>query len=117
MIPAAIKNESEKLIKELNEHNYRYYVLDAPVISDEEYDRLFRRLTELEEQYDHVLPDSPTQRVGAPPLDKFEKVKHTEPMLSLDNAFSHDEVREFDLRVQSFLTSDEDVEYTVGQKY
>jgi len=58
-IPADIKKEIEKLIKELNEHNYRYYVLDAPVISDEEYDRMFRRLKELEEQYRYVLPDSP----------------------------------------------------------
>ncbi|HEX9020844.1 MAG TPA: NAD-dependent DNA ligase LigA, partial [Nitrospirota bacterium] len=97
-IPSDIKKEIEKLIKEINEHNYRYYVLDAPVISDEEYDRLFRRLKELEEKYGYVLPDSPTQRVGAPPLEKFEKVRHTEPMLSLDNAFTHDEVREFDQR-------------------
>src|SRR3990172_1083505 len=116
-IPENVQREIEKLVKDINEHNYRYYVLDAPVISDEEYDRLFRRLMELEEQYDHVLPDSPTQRVGAPPLDKFEKVKHTEPMLSLDNAFSHDEVREFDLRVKRFLKSDEEVEYTVEPKY
>ena len=116
-IPTGIKKEIEKLVKDINEHNYCYYVLDAPVISDEEYDRLFRRLTGLEGQYNLILPDSPTQRVGAPPLDKFEKVKHTEPMLSLDNAFSHDEVREFDLRVKRFLKSDEDVEYTVEPKY
>ena len=100
------KKEIEKLVKEINEHNYRYHVLDAPVISDEEYDRLFRRLQELEEQYNHVLPDSPTKRVGAPPLEKFQKVRHAEPMLSLDNAFSHDEVREFDQRVKRFLKSD-----------
>jgi len=116
-IPDDIKQEIEKLVKEINEHNYRYYVLDAPVISDEEYDRMFRRLKELEEKYGYVLPDSPTQRIGAPPLDKFEKVKHTEPMLSLDNAFSHDEVREFDQRVKRFLKSDKDVEYTVEPKY
>src|SRR3990172_1731677 len=112
-----IKQEIEKLIKGINEHNYRYYVLDAPVISDEEYDRMFRRLKELEEKHHYVLPDSPTQRVGAPPLDKFEKVKHTEPMLSLDNAFSHDEVREFDQRVKRFLKSDKEIEYTVEPKY
>jgi len=108
-IPSYIKKEMDKLVKELNEHNYRYYVLDAPVISDEEYDRMFRRLKELEEQYRYVLPDSPTQRVGAPPLDKFEKVRHTEPMLSLDNAFSHDEVREFDQRVKRFLKTDKEI--------
>jgi DNA ligase (NAD+) len=116
-IPSNSKKEIEKLIREINEHNYRYYVLDAPVISDEEYDRMFRRLKELEEKYDYVLPDSPTKRVGAPPLEKFEKVKHTEPMLSLDNAFSHDEVREFDQRAKRFLKSDEEIEYTVEPKY
>ncbi len=116
-IPADAKKEIEKLAKEINEHNYRYYVLDAPVISDEEYDRLFRRLKELEEQHHYVLPDSPTQRVGAPPLEKFEKVRHQEPMLSLDNAFSHDEVREFDQRVKRFLKSDSEIEYTVEPKY
>ncbi len=99
-ITADIKKEIGKLAKEINEHNYRYYVLDAPLIADEEYDRMFRRLKELEEKYNYVLPDSPTKRVGAPPLDKFEKVKHAEPMLSLDNAFSHDEVREFDQRAK-----------------
>ena len=116
-LTANIKKEIEKLVKEINEHNYRYHVLDAPVISDEEYDRLFRRLKELEEQYNHVLPDSPTKRVGAPPLEKFQKVRHTEPMLSLDNAFSHDEVREFDQRVKRFLKSEQEVEYTVEPKY
>ncbi|MCK9418018.1 MAG: NAD-dependent DNA ligase LigA [Nitrospirae bacterium] len=112
-----IKKEIKNLVKEVNEYNYRYHVLDAPVISDAEYDKLFRQLKELEEQYAYVLPDSPTQRVGAPPLDKFEKVKHAEPMLSLGNAFSYDEVREFDLRVKRFLKSDDVVEYTVEPKY
>jgi DNA ligase (NAD+) len=116
-ITPEIKKESEKLVKEINEHNYRYYVLDAPVIADQEYDRMFRRLQKLEEKYNYILPDSPTRRVGAPPLDKFEKVKHTEPMLSLDNAFSHDEVREFDQRAKRFLKSDEEIEYTVEPKY
>ncbi len=92
-IPEGVRKEIQKLAKDLNYHCYRYYVLDAPEISDEEYDRRYRRLKGLEEQYGYVLPDSPTQRVGAPPLDKFEKVRHTEPMLSLDNAFTHDEVR------------------------
>jgi DNA ligase (NAD+) len=116
-IPDNIKKEIERLVKELNEHNYRYYVLDAPVIADAEYDNLFRRLQEFEEKYNYVPPDSPTQRVGAPPLDKFEKVRHAEPMLSLDNAFSHDEVREFDQRVKRFLKSDQEVEFTVEPKY
>ncbi len=116
-IPENIEQEIKKLVKDLNYHCYRYYVLDSPVISDDEYDKNYRHLKELEEQYNFVLPDSPTQRVGAPPLDKFEKVKHTEPMLSLDNAFSHDEVREFDERVKRFLKTDKEVEYTVEPKY
>jgi DNA ligase (NAD+) len=116
-VPKNIKHEIEKLVKELNFHCYRYYILDSPVISDEEYDRLYRHLKDLEEKYKYILPDSPTQRVGAPPLDKFEKIKHTEPMLSLDNAFSVDEVKEFDERVKRFLKSDEKVEYTVEPKY
>ena len=116
-ISEEIKKEIERLVKDLNDHSYRYYVLDRPVISDSEYDRLYRRLKDLEEKYHLVLPDSPTQRVGAPPLEKFEKVKHTEPMLSLDNAFSYDEVREFDKRVKKLLGAIEDIEYTVEPKY
>jgi DNA ligase (NAD+) len=116
-IPDNIKQEIEKLVKDLNYHCYRYYVLDSPVISDEEYDQLYHRLKELEERYNYILPDSPTQRIGAPPLDKFEKVKHTEPMLSLDNAFSYDKVKEFEKRVKRFLSSEEAIEYTVEPKY
>ncbi len=116
-IPDRIEKEIQKLVKDLNYHCYRYYVLDAPVISDEEYDKSYRHLKELEERHHYVLPDSPTQRVGAPALDKFEKVQHTEPMLSLDNAFSHDEVREFDQRVKKFLKSASEIEYTVEPKY
>jgi DNA ligase (NAD+) len=115
-LPSAIKHEIEKLVKDLNEHNYRYHVLDAPVISDSEYDRLFRRLKDLEEQHGYVLPDSPTRRVGATPLEKFGKVKHAEAMLSLDNAFSHDEVREFDQRAKKILGADKELEYTVEPK-
>jgi DNA ligase (NAD+) len=116
-IPAEIRHEMEKLVKDLNYHNYRYYVLDSPVISDAEYDKLFLRLKELEESSHYVLPDSPTLRVGAPPLEKFAKVKHKEPMLSLDNAFSYDEVREFDSRIKRYLATEEEIEYTVEPKY
>jgi len=111
------KEEIRELVRELNYHNYRYYVLDDPVIPDDEYDRLFRRLKELETEYGYVLPDSPTLRVGAPPLDRFEKVRHKEPMLSLDNAFSYDELREFDARLKRYLKSSENIEYTVEPKY
>ncbi len=69
LITSETKKAIEKLVKEINEHNYRYHVLDAPVISDAEYDRMFRRLKELEEKYQYNLPDSPTRRVGAPPLE------------------------------------------------
>lgn len=116
-VPGKIKKEIETLTRDLNEHSYRYHVLDAPVISDELYDRLYRRLHELEEKYRYVLPDSPTLRVGAPPLEKFEKIKHSEPMLSLDNAFSHDEVREFDARVKRLSGAGDEIEYTVEPKY
>ena len=98
-IPVNSKKEIEKLVKEINEHNYRYHVLDAPVISDAEYDKMFRSLKELEESYGYVLPDSPTRRVGAPPLDQFKTVKHGLPMLSLDNAFSAEKMRNFDRQV------------------
>ncbi len=116
-IPDHIKHEIEKLVKDLNYHNYRYYVLDSPEIPDAEYDRLFRRLKDLEEKFHFVLPDSPTQRVGAPALERFDKVKHSEPMLSLDNAFTHDEVREFDKRIKKLLGADGEIEYTVEPKY
>ncbi|MEK7196466.1 MAG: NAD-dependent DNA ligase LigA [Nitrospirota bacterium] len=116
-ISEEIKKKIEKLVKELNYHSYRYYVLDSPVMSDGEYDKSYRHLKELEEEYHHILPDSPTQRVGAPALEKFDKVKHTEPMLSLDNAFSHDEVREFAKRIKKLLSTEDEVEYTVEPKY
>ncbi|MDW7972331.1 MAG: NAD-dependent DNA ligase LigA [Thermodesulfovibrio sp.] len=116
-IPEEVKKEIEELVKEINYHNYRYYVLDSPVISDEEYDMMLRRLKELEEKWGYILPDSPTQRVGAAPSEKFEKVEHREPMLSLDNAFSFEELRDFDARVKRLLGSNEEIEYTVEPKY
>lgn len=116
-IPEEIKKEIEKLVKEINYHNYRYYVLDSPVISDEEYDMMLRRLKELEEKWGYILPDSPTQRVGAAPSEKFEKVEHREPMLSLDNAFSIEELIDFDARIKRLLGTAEEIEYTVEPKY
>ncbi|MDZ7289645.1 MAG: NAD-dependent DNA ligase LigA [candidate division KSB1 bacterium] len=108
--------EIEKLRKELNYHAYRYYVLDNPEISDAEYDRMFRRLQELEEQFPElVTPDSPTQRVGAAPLEEFETVTHTIPMVSLDNAFDDGEMRDFDQRLRKLLGIEE-IEYTVEPK-
>ena len=111
------EKEIETLRKQIHYHNYRYYVLDAPEISDAEYDRLFRRLQELEEQFpDLVTPDSPTQRIGAEPLEAFETVQHTVPMLSLDNAFDEGEVRDFDDRLHRLLEINEPFEYTVEPK-
>ncbi|MCD6353157.1 MAG: NAD-dependent DNA ligase LigA, partial [Proteobacteria bacterium] len=105
------------LRKKIDYHNYRYYILDAPEISDREYDRLFRELEDLERQNSHLItPDSPTQRVGAPPLKSFRSVAHTVPMLSLGNAFAKEEVIEFDQRVKRFLKSEAPVTYMVEPK-
>ncbi|RFF32231.1 NAD-dependent DNA ligase LigA [Wenzhouxiangella sediminis] len=98
----------ETLREKIHEHNYRYYVLDDPIISDAEYDRLLRELEALESEHpDLVTEDSPTQRVGARPAEGFETVAHRIPMLSLGNAFSEDEVAEFDRRVRDRLDIDE----------
>ena len=99
-----IKKEIEELRDKVNFHNYRYYVLDSPVISDAEYDRLMRRLEGLEARYPNLItPDSPTQRIGAKPLEAFGTVTHTIPMLSLNNAFTEEEAKEFDDRVKKLL--------------
>ena len=115
-IPVAIRDEIEELVRELNDHSYRYHVQDRPLISDAAYDSLYRRLKDLEDKYGFVLPDSPTQRVGAAPSEKFEKVKHTEPMLSLDNAFSYEELRDFDNKLKRLLNTGMEIEYTVEPK-
>ncbi|MGD0229375.1 MAG: NAD-dependent DNA ligase LigA [Syntrophorhabdales bacterium] len=116
-VPEDARSEIEGLVKDLNYHSYRYYVLDSPVISDDEYDRLYRRLKELEERYGYVTPESPTQRVGAPPAEKFRKIRHAQPMLSLDNAFSYDELSEFDRRIKRLLGTEGHITYTVEPKY
>jgi DNA ligase (NAD+) len=96
--------EIDRIREEINYHNYRYYVLDSPVVSDQEYDRLMRRLEELEKTYpDLVTPDSPTRKVGAPPLEEFGTVTHSVPMLSLQNALSSDELVDFDKRTKKLL--------------
>jgi len=111
------KKRISVLSDQLNHHSYRYYVLDDPEISDSKYDRLYRELQDLEEQSPElVAPDSPTQRVGAPPLEGFVSVTHAVPMLSLDNAFGNDELREFDDRMKRLLNRTEDIEYIVEPK-
>ncbi|HHV71503.1 MAG TPA: NAD-dependent DNA ligase LigA [Clostridia bacterium] len=112
----AARKRSEELRDELNYHNYRYYVLDDPVISDREYDLMLRELIELETKYPQLItPDSPTQRVGGEPLPAFKTVRHTYPMLSLGNVFSDGELREFDRRIRRMLPG-EKIEYVVELK-
>ena len=106
LVSQKIQAEVNTLRHELRSHNHRYYVLDDPLVSDVEYDQLFRRLTALEAEYPELQdPLSPTQRVGAPPLTEFTAVQHTVPMLSLANVVSREETREFEERLQRFLNS------------
>ena len=105
------------LREEIERHNYQYYALDAPSVSDAEYDALFRELQALETGHpDLVSPDSPTQRVGTAPLGEFGQVTHRVPMLSLGNAFSEDEVAAFDRRVREGL-AEEEIEYAAEPKF
>lgn len=109
----AIK-EITKLREELNFHNYRYYVLASPTISDSEYDSLLKRLAYFENEFpDLVVPDSPTQRVGGQPLEGFAQVRHEQVMMSLDNTYSEDDLREFNRRVRQTVG---DQIYLVQQK-
>ena len=104
MDKAAAKSKISSLRKKLLHHEHLYYVLDRPEISDAEYDRLFRELSDLEEEHPELkTPDSPTQRVGAPPLKEFKTVTHRTKLLSLDNAFSFEELENFDRRVREAL--------------
>ena len=117
VVPAAVVNEAEQLSAELTEHSYRYYVLDEPTVPDAEYDRLLRRLMALEEQYPQLkTSDSPTQRVGAPPLDAFTSVAHEVPMLSLDNAFSDDDMQDFERRIVDRLNYKGEIQYVAEPK-
>lgn len=110
------KKRIEWLRKEIWRHNYLYYVLNKPEISDEEYDKLMDELRKLEEKFpEFITPDSPTQRVGAPPAKEFKAVKHVKPMLSLDTARDEEEIRAFDRRIKKELGVDE-VEYVAEPK-
>lgn len=107
MVPEDVREEAEKLKKELRHHSYLYYVLDKPEISDYEFDHMYRKLVDIEAKYPElVTPDSPTQRVGGKAADDFQKVRFRKPMLSLANAFSADELRDFDRRVKEGLETD-----------
>ena len=109
--------EAERLRKEINNHIYRYSVLDSPVVSDAEYDVMYRKLLDLEEQHPELItPDSPTQRVGPPPAAGFKPVKHRGRMMSLDNAFTLEELKAFEERVHRLLSAAALVEYVCELK-
>ena len=111
-----IKKEALKLQKELTQHSYNYHVLDDPEISDIEYDMMLKRLIEIEEKFpEYSCLDSPTKRVGAPPLDSFEQADHSIPMLSLDNAFNDNDILNFHKRVVKNLNR-ENILYTIEPK-
>lgn len=106
-LDTSLLQEIRQLRAALNQHNYRYYVLDSPSVSDAEYDRLFEKLKQLEGQHPELITlDSPTQRVGSKPISGFAEVRHEMPMLSLDNAFSEEDIRDFDRRVRERLSNE-----------
>ena len=112
-----IEKRIQELREELEKHNYYYYVLDNPIISDAEYDRLMKELMELEEKYpEYRTPDSPTQKVGGKARDEFKKFTHPEPMLSLSNVYSESEFADFHNRIMKLLGT-EDFAYVIEPKY
>ncbi|HQJ75196.1 MAG TPA: NAD-dependent DNA ligase LigA, partial [Bacteroidota bacterium] len=111
-----VKKKIESLREEIEEHNYRYYVLAEPVISDYEYDKLMQELIELEKKYpEFITPTSPTQRVGGEPTKEFPTFQHSRPMLSLSNTYNEAELRDFDRRVKNIL-GDSSYEYVTELK-
>src|SRR5208282_4861334 len=116
-VPSQIAARVKRLRDEIEQSNYNYYVLDRPAISDAEFDRLFRELEQIERQYPKlIIPNSPTQRIGAAPLADFEPAKHRTPMLSLNNALKDDDVMAFDRRMREVLDLDH-VEYAAELKF
>lgn len=117
MASQATQREAKRLRAELDRHNRLYYVDAAPEISDREYDDLMKRLEAIEAEHPELAsPDSPTRRVGGEPLDAFATVKHAVPMLSIENTYNADEIREWDARVHRALNADEPVRYVVELK-
>ena len=113
----AITKKIKSLRQQINDHNYRYYILDDPLISDGEYDQLFRKLEQLEGQHPElIVPESPTQRIGAEPLEAFGTVTHRIPMMSLANAMSDEELSAFDERLKKALDDMADIEYVSEPK-
>jgi DNA ligase (NAD+) len=116
-VPASVQQRVARLRAEIDRHNFRYHVLDDPEIPDSDYDRLMQELRGLEAEHPSlVVPDSPTQRVGGAPVDAFAQVRHRTPMLSLDNAFTRDEVVAFDRRVRERLETERDIRYACEPK-
>ncbi len=116
----AAKKRIDELADAINYHNYRYYMLEDPILSDYEFDKLVKELAELERQYpQYVREDSPSKRVGGAVSEKFTQVKHTIPMLSLDNTYSKEEIVEFDKKIKRFLNydMDENIEYECELKF
>ena len=114
---ATLSREVEKLREQIRKHEYLYYVQDAPEVSDAEFDKLMRRLKAIEEEHpEFVAPDSPTQRVGGVPREGFQTYRHARPMMSLDNALSFEELREFDRRARE-STGREKLEYVAEHKF
>ncbi|MBW1840729.1 MAG: NAD-dependent DNA ligase LigA, partial [Deltaproteobacteria bacterium] len=117
IVDPSIVEKVEDLRQSLHYHNYRYYVLDDPEISDAEYDRMMQELIAIETAVPQLSsPDSPTMRVGAPPLEKFETVAHSIPMLSLENGFNDQDILDFDRRTKKNLKTDDDILYTAEAK-
>src|SRR6185503_892507 len=107
MTKAQAQKKHSELADEIRRHDHAYYVEAKPSITDQAYDRLYRELLDLEKQFpDLITPDSPSQRVGGEPLKAFKPVQHLQPMLSLDNTYSQDELREFVNRVQRLLPNE-----------
>lgn len=117
-VPQSVLERGKALVEALNHHNKQYYLLDQPEIPDAEYDRLFHELKALEEQYPALRSDtSPTQRVGVTPLSAFASVTHLQPMLSLDNAFSDEDIIAFDKRIRERLKRSDEIEYSGESKF
>jgi DNA ligase (NAD+) len=117
-VPNKVKREVEQLRKEIRYHNYRYYVLSQPEISDYKFDKLMKKLKDIEEKYPGIKdPNSPTQRVGGTPLEGFSHVSHEPPMLSLDNTYDEKELKEFEKRVMKNLENKIDkIQWVIEQK-
>jgi len=114
---SSVESNIEKLRETIRHHEYLYYGLDAPEISDAEFDQLMRDLKKLEEEHpDLVTQDSPTQRVGGKPKEGFPKIAHSRPMLSLDNVTSEEELRDWDRRARSLAGENADISYVCEYK-